>query len=130
MLLITFGLVFSEINMNNIIQADIEARRVRRPIFDVLKSNNVTFTEWEILTLLYGAKEKNSSTLAQETYMDTGTVSRTLSTLENKEALIRKHNKKDRRVVKVEITEVGRCICDAVSNGLMEAGVAIDVHLE
>ena len=72
------------------------------------------------MMVFWEEKTQNVKQLGEKLYLDSGTLTPVLKTLEAKGYLIRTRSKEDERVLNVEITEVGEALKDA----------ALDVPIE
>ena len=65
------------------------------------------------MLVLWEEKTQNVKQLGEKLYLDSGTLTPVLKTLEAKGYLVRSRSKKDERVLNVEITEAGETLKDS-----------------
>ena len=80
-----------------------------RPQLDMI---GLTYTQYIVMLVLWEEKTQNVKQLGEKLYLDSGTLTPVLKTLEAKGYLVRSRSKKDERVLNVEITEAGEALKD------------------
>ena len=85
------------------------SREILRKYTPFLKELNLTYTQYIVLMVLWEKTEITVGELGKMLYLDTGTLSPLLKSMEKSELVCRSRDKNDERIVKVSITEKG---CD------------------
>ena len=80
-----------------------------RPHLDKL---GLTYTQYIVMMVFWEEKTQNAKQLGEKLYLDSGTLTPVLKTLETKGYLVRSRSKEDERVLNVEITEAGEALKD------------------
>ena len=86
-----------------------EVIRKYRPYLDEL---DLTYTQYITMMVLWEKKRINIKSLGKRLYLDSGTLSPMLKSLEKKGFIQRQRSKEDERVLMVEITESGEALRD------------------
>ncbi len=81
-----------------------------RPHLDKL---GLTYTQYIVMMVFWEEKTQNVKQLGEKLYLDSGTLTPVLKTLEAKGYLVRTRSKEDERVLNVAITEAGEALKDA-----------------
>ncbi len=80
-----------------------------RPHLDKI---GLTYTQYIVMMVFWEEKSQNVKQLGEKLYLDSGTLTPVLKTLEAKGYLVRSRSKEDERVLNVEITEAGEALKD------------------
>ena len=80
-----------------------------RPHLDKL---GLTYTQYIVMMVFWEEKTQNVKQLGEKLYLDSGTLTPVLKTLEAKGYLVRTRSKEDERVLNVEITAAGEALKD------------------
>ncbi len=91
-----------------------------RPHLDKI---GLTYTQYIVMMVFWEEKVQNVKQLGEKLYLDSGTLTPVLKTLEAKGYLVRSRSKEDERVLNVEITEAGEALKDealAVPEAMMQ----------
>ena len=80
-----------------------------RPHLDKL---GLTYTQYIVMMVFWEEKNQNVKQLGEKLYLDSGTLTPVLKTLEAKGYLVRTRSKEDERVLNVEITPAGEALKD------------------
>ena len=72
-----------------------------------LKPLGLTYTQYIVMMVMWEHKSLNVGELGKKLYLDTGTLSPLLKSMEEKQLLTRTRQKGDERVVTIEITQKG-----------------------
>lgn len=83
------------------------SREILRKYTPFLKELNLTYTQYIVLMVLWEKTEITVGELGKMLYLDTGTLSPLLKSMEKSELVCRSRDKNDERIVKVSITEKG-----------------------
>jgi len=81
-----------------------------RPYLDEL---NLTYTQYIAMMVLWEHKKLNVKELGEKLYLDSGTLTPVLKSLESKGFLRRYRSDEDERVLNVELTDTGWALRDA-----------------
>ncbi len=81
-----------------------------RPFLDEL---NLTYTQYIAMMVLWEHKKLNVKELGEKLYLDSGTLTPVLKSLEAKGFLHRYRSEEDERVLNVELTDAGWALRDA-----------------
>ena len=84
--------------------ASKEVVRKYRPYLDALE---LTYTQYIVMMVLWEEKKLSVKALGEKLYLDSGTLTPVLKSLEKKGYLTRERSKNDERVLDVSITERG-----------------------
>jgi DNA-binding MarR family transcriptional regulator len=83
------------------------SREILRKYTPLLKKIGLTYTQYIVMMVMWEHKSLNVGELGKKLYLDTGTLSPLLKSMEEKELLTRTRQKGDERVVTIEITQKG-----------------------
>ena len=83
------------------------SREILRTYTPFLKELDLTYTQYIVLMVLWEEKEVTVGDLGKKLFLDTGTLSPLLKSMEKKSLLCRKRDSTDERIVKISITEEG-----------------------
>lgn len=83
------------------------AREIMRKYTPLLKPLDLTYTQYIVLMVLWEQKEISVCELGKKLFLDTGTLSPLLKSMEKKNLVTRTREKKDERMVSICITEEG-----------------------
>lgn len=87
-----------------------EVVKLYRPFLDAL---NLTYTQYIAMMVLWEHKKLNVKELGEKLFLDSGTLTPVLKSLEAKGFLIRSRSEEDERVLNVELTDAGWALRDA-----------------
>ena len=105
--------------------ASREVIKQYRPFLEAL---DLTYTQYIAMMVFWEEKKLSVKALGQRLFLDSGTLTPVLKSLESKGYVRRTRSKKDERVLEVEITELGEALKEqAVS---VPASIAGCVRLE
>lgn len=88
-----------------------------RPHLDKL---GLTYTQYIVMMVFWEEKTQNVKQLGEKLYLDSGTLTPVLKTLEAKGYIVRSRSKEDERVLNVAITEAGEALKDKALSIPME----------
>jgi DNA-binding MarR family transcriptional regulator len=88
-----------------------------RPHLDKL---GLTYTQYIVMMVFWEEKTQNVKQLGEKLYLDSGTLTPVLKTLEAKGYIVRSRSKEDERVLNVAITEAGEALKDEALSIPME----------
>lgn len=83
------------------------SREILRKYTPFLKKLNLTYTQYIVMMVLWEEKKVTVGELGKKLFLDTGTLSPLLKSMEKKSLLKRTRDSVDERIVKIEITEQG-----------------------
>ena len=83
------------------------SREILRKYTPLLKDINLTYTQYIVMMVMWEHKKLNIGELCKYLFLDTGTLSPLLKSMEEKGLITRTRQKNDERVVIIEITEEG-----------------------
>lgn len=106
--------------LEQLFQSTIESRTLRKLIANALTSHNLTFGEFEILYLMKNKRTLQPTHISNELHQDSGTISRSLARLNEKNLIAYTNDDKDRRRVFVNITPNGEQLIYSFVNSVSE----------
>ena len=83
------------------------SREILRMYTPLLKDIDLTYTQYIVMMVLWEKKEISVGDLGKKLFLDTGTLSPLLKSMEKKSLLRRTRDSSDERIVKIAITEEG-----------------------
>ena len=86
-----------------------ETIKLYRPLLDEL---NLTYTQFIVLMVLWEHRKMNVKELGRKLYLDSGTLTPVLKSLEAKGYVRRTRSSEDERVLLIEATEAGEALRD------------------
>lgn len=86
------------------------SREIVRKYTPLLKEIDLTYTQYIVMMIMWEHKKLNIGELGKFLYLDTGTLSPLLKSMETKGLVKRERQKNDERVVNVEITQKGESL--------------------
>ena len=86
------------------------AREIMRKYTPLLKPLDLTYTQYIVLMVLWEEKEISVCELGKKLFLDTGTLSPLLKSMEKKNLVTRTREKKDERMASICITEEGMAL--------------------
>jgi len=104
--------------------ASREVIRHYRPHLDTL---NLTYTQYITMMVLWAEREISVKLLGQRLYLDSGTLTPLLKSLEAKGYVTRTRSESDERVVLVRLTETGLALQEKALS--VPAGMRLCIHL-
>ncbi len=87
----------------------------------------LTAVQWAPLMVIARGGESTAAHLARELNTDTGAMTRMLDRLETKGLLTRQRSERDRRVVQLSLTELGKATAERIPHALAQA---YNTHLQ
>ena len=102
-----------------------EVVKLYRPFLDAL---NLTYTQYIAMMVLWEHEKLNVKELGEKLYLDSGTLTPVLKSLEAKGFLLRSRSEEDERVLNVELTDAGWALRDAALDvpAKVNAGIKLD----
>ena len=86
------------------------SREIMRKYTPLLKPLDLTYTQYIVLMVLWEEKEISVGELGKKLFLDTGTLSPLLKSMEKKKLLTRTRGKTDERMVRIVITDEGMAL--------------------
>ncbi|MBR4600335.1 MAG: MarR family transcriptional regulator [Treponema sp.] len=83
------------------------SREILRKYTPLLKKIELTYTQYIVMMVMWDKKSLTVGELGKSLYLDTGTLSPLLKSMEEKGLLTRSRDKNDERVVTIAITQKG-----------------------
>lgn len=104
-----------------------EVVRKYKPLLDEL---DLTYTQYITMMLMWEHEQLSVKQLGERLYLDSGTLTPVLKTLEKKGYVTRKRDRKDERIVNVTITENGMALRDRALTVPIKMGQCINLTNE
>ena len=86
------------------------AREVVKRYTPYLQALDLTYTQYVVLMVLWESREVTAHALGERLYLDSGTLTPVLKSLENKGLVTRKRDPQDERRLKVSLTKAGEAL--------------------
>ncbi len=86
------------------------SREVIKLYHPFLTELNLTYTQYIVMLVMWENDQISEKELGNKLYLDSGTLTPVLKSLESKEYITRSRSKADERVVNVTLTDVGRSL--------------------
>jgi len=106
------------------------SREILRMYTPLLKEIDLTYTQYIVMMVLWEEKEVNVGELGKKLFLDTGTLSPLLKSMEKKNLLTRKRDSKDERIVKIMITEEGQLLKEKAVTVPQKIGGCVNLSAE
>lgn len=106
------------------------SREIMRKYTPLLKPLDLTYTQYIVLMVLWEEKEISVGELGKKLFLDTGTLSPLLKSMEKKKLLTRTRGKADERMVSIVITEEGNALKEKALKIPEEMGGCITLSQE
>ena len=103
------------------------SREILRKYTPLLKRVNLTYTQYIVMMVMWEQKKLTVGELGKLLYLDTGTLSPLLKTMEEKGLVTRSRDSADERVVTVAITPAGETLREQAADIPAEMGKCINV---
>ena len=101
------------------------AREVIKQYHPFLESVNLTYTQYIVMMVLWSESKISVRNLCKKLYLDSGTLTPVLKSMEAKGLLSRSRSKEDERVLIVEITPEGYALREKVVDISLQVGACI-----
>ena len=88
----------------------VASREILRKYTPILKELDLTYTQYIVMMVLWEYKKLTVGELGEKLFLDTGTLSPLLKSMERKNLLCRKRDSDDERIVKIAITPEGEAL--------------------
>ena len=106
------------------------SREILRNYTPLLKELDLTYTQYIVLMVLWEEKEVTVGDLGKKLFLDTGTLSPLLKSMEKKSLLCRKRDKTDERIVKITITDEGEMLREKAVSIPQKIGGCLNISTE
>ncbi|MBQ1628515.1 MAG: MarR family transcriptional regulator [Treponema sp.] len=106
------------------------SREILRKYTPFLRELNLTYTQYIVLMVLWEKKEITVGELGKLLYLDTGTLSPLLKSMEKSALVCRSRNKDDERIVQVSITEKGNALKEKAVEIPEKIGSCLNISVE
>ena len=106
------------------------SREIMRKYTPLLKPLDLTYTQYIVLMVLWEENEITVGELGKKLFLDTGTLSPLLKSMEKKNLLTRTRGKTDERMVKIVITEQGMALREKALKIPQEMGSCMTLSQE
>ncbi|MBQ1334101.1 MAG: MarR family transcriptional regulator [Clostridia bacterium] len=104
-----------------------EVVKLYRPYLDAL---NLTYTQYIALMVFWEQKKCSVKELGKKLYLDSGTLTPVLKSLEQKGFVRRYRSVEDERVLLVEITDAGEKLKDAAADVPHQVGACVNLDTQ
>ncbi|MBQ6781347.1 MAG: MarR family transcriptional regulator [Treponema sp.] len=84
------------------------SREILRKYTPLLRELNLTYTQYIVMLVMWEHTSLSVGEISRLLYLDSGTLSPLLKSMEEKGLIVRERGKKDERVVTISITEAGK----------------------
>ena len=88
------------------------SKEIVRRYQPLLEKLDLTYTQYIVMMVMWEQKEINVKTLGEKLFLDSGTLTPLLKSLEAKGYITRSRSKDDERNLNVEITDLGKALRD------------------
>ena len=106
------------------------SREILRKYTPLLKELDLTYTQYIVMMVLWEEKELKVTELGSRLFLDTGTLSPLLKSMEKKNLLRRTRSKSDERIVMVAITEKGQALREKACTVPQQIGGCVNLNQE
>ncbi|WP_027728967.1 MarR family winged helix-turn-helix transcriptional regulator [Treponema sp. C6A8] len=103
------------------------SREILRKYTPLLKELDLTYTQYIVMMVLWEEKELKVTELGSRLFLDTGTLSPLLKSMEKKKLLCRTRSKNDERIVMVAITKEGEALREKASSVPKKIGSCVNL---
>ena len=106
------------------------SREIMRKYTPLLKPLDLTYTQYIVLMVLWEEKEISVGELGKKLFLDTGTLSPLLKSMEKKKLLTRTRGKSDERMVHIVITDQGMALREKALSVPQQMGGCLTLSAE
>jgi len=106
------------------------SREILRKYTPFLKELNLTYTQYIVMMVMWEYKSLKVGKISQLLYLDTGTLSPLLKSMEKKGFIQRTREKEDERVVTISITKEGEALKEKALSVPSEMGKCVKLTPE
>ncbi|MCR5202409.1 MAG: MarR family transcriptional regulator [Lachnospiraceae bacterium] len=106
------------------------SREITKKYTPFLKKLGLTYTQYVVMLVLWDEKTTTVGSLCKKLYLDTGTLSPLVKTMEKKELLTRKRSENDERKVYITITKKGEALKEKAKDIPYSVGSCISLSPE
>ncbi len=106
------------------------SREILRLYTPLLKELDLTYTQYIVMMVLWEEKELKVTELGSRLFLDTGTLSPLLKSMEKKNLLCRTRSKSDERIVQVAVTKEGEALKERAVSIPQKIGSCVNLTAE
>lgn len=106
------------------------SREILRRYTPLLKEIDLTYTQYIVMMVMWEKKSVTVGEIGKLLYLDTGTLSPLLKSMEKKSLIKRQRNSEDERIVEITITEEGEKLKDKAASIPGKIGSCLKISKE
>lgn len=106
------------------------SREILRMYTPLLKELDLTYTQYIAMMVLWEKNEVTVGEIGKKLFLDTGTLSPLLKSMEKKNLLKRTRDSKDERIVKIRITNEGEALKEKAAEIPSKIGSCVNLSKE
>lgn len=106
------------------------SREILRMYTPLLKEIDLTYTQYIVMMVMWEKKTLTVGELGKSLYLDTGTLSPLLKSMEKKSLIKRQRNSLDERIVEISITEEGENLKEKAASIPQKIGSCLKITKE
>ena len=106
------------------------SREILRKYTPILKNLNLTYTQYIVMMVMWEQKKLTVGDLGKQLYLDSGTLSPLLKSMEEKGLISRVRDKDDERVVRIAITDEGEALKERAVEVPSQIGNCLNINPE
>ena len=106
------------------------SREILRKYTPILKNLNLTYTQYIVMMVMWEQKKLTVVDLGKQLYLDSGTLSPLLKSMEEKGLISRVRDKDDERVVRIAITDEGEALKERAVEVPSQIGNCLNINSE
>ncbi|MBR1404069.1 MAG: MarR family transcriptional regulator [Treponema sp.] len=106
------------------------SREILRKYTPILKNLNLTYTQYIVMMVMWEQKKLTVGDLGKQLYLDSGTLSPLLKSMEEKGLISRVRDKDDERVVRIAITDEGEALKERAVEVPSQIGNCLNINSE
>ena len=106
------------------------SREILRMYTPLLKEIDLTYTQYIVMMVMWEKKTVTVGELGKSLYLDTGTLSPLLKSMEKKSLIKRQRNSLDERIVEISITEEGENLKEKAASIPQKIGSCLKITKE
>ena len=104
------------------------SREILRKYTPILKNLNLTYTQYIVMMVMWEQKKLTVGDLGKQLYLDSGTLSPLLKSMEEKGLISRVRDKDDERVVRIAITDEGEALKERAVEVPSQIGNCLNIN--
>ena len=106
------------------------SREIVKKYHPFLENLDLTYTQYIVMMVMWEYKKLSVKEMGEKLYLDSGTLTPVLKSLESKGFLTRKRSSEDERVLIIELTEKGEELKDNAAEIPPKMGACVDLTPE